>query len=253
MVLYQVISPLFFNGVFDWLKTWSQTLAAFGSLFTFFVIIIYVRQTRLLREQTDAMKAGYTPVLLAHSVDIVDEMPYDELPFDGNSQNADGDFIKIELSNIGNEVAQSLQLKTIVEDTNRRCGQKKRVTSATSPFTRTKNPSQVSAANGGVLASDERDAEFVAEIYLTLRSKNKYHFRNCISSDMNNHRIKLGLELQYMNSAEENYKLPLDICVEFTPSEGANITSFQQVYDEARSSCSSDIQADICDLDILSS
>jgi hypothetical protein len=221
-------------------------------------------------------------------VDIVDAVEYADLPYspsnidpptESSSASADGegtipgssdsanhsesttamsDFVKLEVSNVGNEVSCDIQLHGLVTDVDSGLLCKDRLLPAAVPLRRTANPYQISDSDGGVLATGERSVELVGRASLTVAdgepTDNPKPFRNCMISDLAGDRIEFGLSISYRNSIGKKYCVPLGVAFRFTVPNGdeaEEIESLSHIYEEAKRSESNFANAELCDMDRL--
>lgn len=217
--------------ILECLKIWDQTLAAVGSWLTLVLVVIYLSQNELLKEQAKAMKAAYTPALLINSVEFLDV----------DSEGNQTDLIKLKLTNIGNEVAKDIRIRCHVRPVKRtleeRTCSRFPISSATVRLKQNQRPVYDSESNGAVLSEHDCEVECSAEIKMRINQQdtanNPYPFRTAMIDEVTGRRVRFGFEILYENSAGYESSLPIEPGIEFNVPSDAK--SFKEIYELAES------------------
>lgn len=232
------------SGFFGWLLRWDQTIGAVGSLLTLLLVLVYIIQNKHLQEQTKALKAAYTPVVLVNSIRALQSVERntqassveEDRAEEAEAEELIGDFIELKLSNVGNEIAREATIEYHVKRAKSSYLNKLQsfpLKSDSAPLWPANSTYYQSNSSGGVIPEDTSEARYTAEVVLSYNHGSRdvvtYQFRNCLTNITMGERVRFGMVLVYKNSAGEPESIPIEPGLEFTITEG--IDSFKDVYD----------------------
>lgn len=239
---------LSFNDFLHCLKVWDQFLAALGSWLTLILVLIYLRQNSVLREQTKVLQAAYSPALQVNSLEPSNHDCSDE-----------SDSIDLTITNIGNEVAKNIQIKYLIQSSNHSTlsrfpffGHKLSLSSASVPVIRQDRVSYYQDENGAAISKGEKQVECTTDVCLTVEDSppenNPYPFRNAIASisDETGERLQLGMMLKYENSAGIEQEFPLPPGFEFDVIQEP--ITFKNIFENVFDGGQGPTNAQICDV-----
>lgn len=239
------------------LKVWDQTIAAVGSLLTLFILLIYISQNRLLKEQAKAMKAAYTPSIIINQIEALDIDPRED-----NDDDSAGDLLRIVLSNVGNGSANNLSMEYVIKRADRklfdRFCKSFPVNGATTPIFQEDKIYYSSEESGTVLPADSHNVPCISKVQLSLSDDkaidNPYQFSNAVSAigPEDNQRVLFGICITYENSIGEKTCIPIQPAFEFDITD--DMPSFKTLYDTATGEDQDDneLNAEIADVEKLS-
>lgn len=169
------------------------------------LLLAYLYLAGIQKNQIEIMEAAYTPVL------IVNELTPTDVDPEGGAD--EGDWVQLDLSNVGNEVAKDVSIKVII-------GTVPAVKNFT--FNPTKNgltrldmQVKASQSEGGVLADGNSKIPFSGEVKVDFDAGKAspdapVFFTNAISAvPQSVERIRFALVLEFTNSAGTDYRVPI--------------------------------------------
>lgn len=211
----------------DWTLQHSDAITAFISVFfsainatislllPVSVILIYLLQTREVANQTEAMahqteaiRAGITPLLEVRDITSRDTNPATDDEF------SNPDYIELEISNLGNEVAVGIQLIMMVDCNSSLTESDINLNKNINPMELVESPHTIRENKGGILGKNETKSMF-APVEFGIEGENISHspprFPTAIKilSDEGVDELQVELKLHYENLAGESTTVPI--------------------------------------------
>lgn len=234
----------------NWIIEYAVEINSLVSLFlTISIIYIYLRQHNLLKDQTESMKnqtkamrAGIKPILLIDdNIDYLNGHPHKDRQF------ANPKYINIEISNVGNEVANNVILLTKLQwDID--LPEIEMITNK-QPLKSQSNSVVVREKEGGTIASNQSDS-FYGAVEIRFRhpelENRSYRIGNAINTlislyEKNNEGTELdsnpclAFAIQYENLAEEPTVIPIKKGIEIDIN--SNHSNFEEVFENRTGHC----------------
>lgn len=168
------------------------------------LLLAYLYLADIQMNQSEIMKAAYTPVLVVNELTTLDVDP---------TNSDEGDWVKLSLSNVGNEVAKDVSLKVVLKTVPKASNFTFHPT--TNGLNRLDMEVEASQSEGGVLAAGNSEVPFSGAVKVDFdageRSPDEpVFFTNAVSAVPESvDRIQFALVLEYTNSAGTSDSVPI--------------------------------------------
>lgn len=228
--------------------TYTDQIDAFGSLLlSTAVVIVYAlqqrelsSQTKAMQTQTEAIRVGVSPLL-----EVRDLQPRDTPPNVSRS-DTNSDYIEIEISNLGNEVAKNLQVEFFLSSDGDLANTSVSVNSETVPLESVTNAALVREDEGGVIAAGDTRSywapvEFQIEGPNVSEDDNTVRFPSCmdiLEKEASANNVCLGTVIAYESFAGEPDELPVRPALSFSLDQ--DYTSFKKAFENRSGTCEID-------------
>ena len=239
------------NDLISWIITYSAEVDAIGSLLlTLAIIYIYLKQQREISKQTETMKtqteaigAGFTPLLEVKNIESRDRHPRAE------TDSSHPDYIELDLANLGNEVARSIEIQYYVDCFNSNGESVSplledtpfNISGTREPLEPAESPPVATEGNGGALGPNDSASFFAPVQFETshptisgpIRLPTCFKRLNEAEGDVEG--VCVGLVIYYENLAREEYMLPIKSALRFSINK--DFSSFAAAFNNRAGDC----------------